>query len=100
MRPSGWRLGLTDGKKGLSALTYTVHHRYLMCPRITDSRIAVEKEPKRNDIADFAVGSVLGITYGPDDTFYWHTDESGDGGYHAGWIMSISMGAPATFEYK
>lgn len=73
-----------------------------MCPRITNSRIAVEKEPGRNDIADFAVGSVLGITYGPDDTFYWHTDESGDGGYHAGSFFVFenpSLTAPSDFGF-
>jgi len=49
-----------------------------MCPNITDSKVAVEALPGKQQIASFAVGSILGITYGPDDTFYWHTDESGN----------------------
>jgi len=93
-------MGVTPEKPGLSARLYAVHHRHLMCPEITNSRTAVEEMKSKSQAATFAVGSILGITYGPEDTFYWHTDESGDAGEHAGWLMSISMGAPATFEYK
>ena len=47
----------------------------------------------RPPTADFA--SVMGIGYHPTDSFRWHTDMAGDDG----WVLSISLGAAATFEY-
>ena len=48
----------------------------------------------------FEVGSVLGISYEEDDSFYWHTDKSLEGGHGDGWLLSVSFGETATFEYK
>ena len=45
----------------------------------------------RPPTADFA--SVMGIGYHPTDSFRWHTDMAGDDG----WVLSISLGAAATF---
>ena len=47
----------------------------------------------RPPTADFA--SVMGTGYHPTDSFRWHTDMAGDDG----WVLSISLGATATFEY-
>ena len=49
--------------------------------------------PAATPTADFA--SVLGIGYRSTDSFRWHTDMAGDDG----WVLSISLGATATFEY-
>ena len=38
---------------------------------------------------------MLGIGYRTTDSFRWHTDMAGDDG----WVLSISLGATATFEY-
>lgn len=46
-------------------------------------------------LAELEVGSVLGITYGMTDSMHWHTDMASE----AGWCASLSVGAPATFEY-
>ena len=40
-------MGLTEGLKGLNFAKYAVHHRFLLCPEVTDSKIAVEPTPAK-----------------------------------------------------
>jgi len=44
---------------------------------------------------DLEVGSLLGITYRFSDSMHWHTDMASQ----AGWCATLSIGAPAEFEY-
>jgi len=91
-----WQRGLKHD--GVDSSAEVLQCGYLDCPIHTHSRIAVE--PLTDETALFGVGSVLGICYTAVDAFDWHTDESGDAGPHAGWLVSVSFGASATFEYK
>jgi hypothetical protein len=55
-----------------------------------------ERTPLRvPELAELEVRSVLGITYGHADSMHWHTDMASE----AGWCASLSVGAPARFEF-
>ena len=92
-----WEAGLEgeafvcDEEKGLVA-----HMKCPMPPASHDDEAKTEQQPGDT----FEVGSVLGISYQADDSFYWHTDKSIEGGYGDGWLLSVSFGETAVFEYK
>lgn len=46
-------------------------------------------------LSELQVGSLLGITYGYSDSMHWHTDMA----HQAGWCATLSVGAPAEFQY-
>lgn len=46
-------------------------------------------------LSELGVSSLLGVTYAHSDSMHWHTDMA----QQAGWCATLSVGAPADFQY-
>jgi len=94
-----------DQPPPLAALELSRHALQLIRDRLWDADLAeaalthlpeAERAALRvPPLSELQVGSVLGITYGFADNMHWHTDMAAE----AGWCATLSIGAPAAFQY-